>query len=104
MNRRMFGLGVFGGLLALAIAPTEADAAPRVQTIPDGASPKRQEPSSDSAPEPDGEAPIRVSQYYIRRRVYYRRPVRRVYYRRPVRRVYVRRRFYRRPVRVYRVF
>lgn len=103
MERRTFLMGLFGGLAAAAIGPNLAEAAPATPpTLPVADMPETIEVAADDKKALD-EADKEFSQYYYRRRVYYRRPVRRVYYRRPVRRVYyarpVRRVYYRRPVR-----
>lgn len=108
MERRTFLMGLFGGLAAAAIGPSLAEAATEATpNLPVAQMPETIEVAADDKKTLD-EADKEFSQYYyrrrvVRRRVYYRRPVRRVYYRRPVRRVYyrrpVRRVYYRRPVR-----
>ncbi len=110
MERRTFLFALFGGLAAVAITPGLAEAAvtpPAPVPTPPADLPETVEVSADNKAALD-EADKEFAQYYYRRRVYYRRPVRRVYYRRPVRRVYyrrpVRRVYYRRPARVIRFY
>lgn len=114
MERRTFLLALFGGVVAASIAPSLAEAAARpASAAPPDVLPDELEIASDDKTALDA-ADKEFSQYYYRRRVYSRRPVRRVVYRRPVRRVYysrpvyyrrpVRRVYYRRPVRVIRFY
>lgn len=108
MERRTFFLGLIGGLAAVALAPRVAEAAPMLQApaSPDALPETLEVAAPDKAALEAADKEF--SQYYVRRRVYYRRPVRRVVYVRPRRVVYrrpVRRVYYRRPVRrVIRVF
>lgn len=108
MERRSFIMALIGGLAAATLAPKLAEAASPAPAQPGPA--ERPEVLKAAAGDEQAleKADKAYSQYYVRRRVYYRRPVRRVVYVRPRRRVvYVRPRrvYYRRPVRrVIRVF